>query len=109
MGGSTYGITFARKLREQGKYEEALDAANTAIAKRTDDPEAMYDRAATLYCMERFEPAVEAFARAISLDAEANELEEGVLDDDLFEALRKWAVAEPARCREILGRYHALL
>jgi tetratricopeptide (TPR) repeat protein len=101
----TYGITFSRKLREEGRYDEAIGAADRAAALDPDDPEAAYDRAAALYCVARFQEAVLAFARAIDLDRAAGLLEQDVVDDDLFETLRKWAEAEPARAPELLGRY----
>jgi tetratricopeptide (TPR) repeat protein len=109
MAGTTYGVTFSRKLREDGKYEQAIAEAERASARDPADPEAPYDRAAALYCLSRFEEAVAALAQAIALEAEANLMEEGVLDDELFETLRKWAEREPARCREILARYQQLL
>lgn len=107
--GATYGISFSRKLRDQGKYDEALAAADTSAARDPSDAEPMYDRGATLYCMGKYEDAVTAFARAIELDEEDGLLEEGIVDDELFETLRKWAASEPDRAPEILGRYGALM
>ena len=109
MAGTTYGITFSRKLRDQGEYVQALAEADKAASRDPEDPEPAYDRAATLYCMGRFAESLVDFERAISLEREANTMEEGVLDDDLFETLRKWAEAEPARCRDILGHYARLM
>jgi tetratricopeptide (TPR) repeat protein len=109
MSGTTYGITFSKKLCDEGRYDEAIREADKAIARDEEDPQAVYDRAAALYCLARFEEATADFARAIALEAEANIMDEGVLDDDLFECLRKWAEAEPARCRAILGRYLELM
>ncbi|HJZ86146.1 MAG TPA: tetratricopeptide repeat protein [Polyangia bacterium] len=109
MAGTTYGITFSRRLRDEGRYEEAVSEADQAARRDPSDPEPIYDRAAALYCLGRFEESVSAFARAIEVERTANLMEEAVLDDDLFETLRKWAEAEPARCRDILGRYAQLL
>src|SRR5437867_555928 len=105
MPGTTYGITFSRKLRDQGRYEEAVAEAEKAIARDAEDPEPVYDRAAALYCLGRFEQAVAGFAQAIALEREAQLMDDGLLDDDLFETLRKWAETEPPRARAILGRY----
>jgi len=109
MAGTTYGITFSRKLRDQGEYQQSLAEAEKAAVRDPDDPEPIYDRAATLYCLGRYEEAVAGFEQAIQIEQSANVMDEGVLDDDLFEALRKWAENEPARCREILGRYAKLM
>lgn len=109
MAGTTYGISFSRKLREQGDYAEALAAAERDRAREPDNPEPVYDRAATLYCLGRFAEAVEDFTEAIALEHAADIMEPGVLDDDLFETLRKWAEAEPTRAREILSRYRELM
>jgi len=109
MAGTTYGITFSRKLRDQGEYDQALVEADKAAVRDPEDPEPAYDRAATLYCLGRYEEAVASFEQAIEIEKSANLMEQSVLDDDLFETLRKWAESEPARCREILGRYAMLL
>jgi tetratricopeptide (TPR) repeat protein len=109
MAGTTYGITFSKKLCDQGHYEEAIVEAEKAMARDDEDPQPVYDRGAALYCLGRFEEAVRDFARAIALDAQQSLMDDGVLDDDLFESLRKWAEAEPARCRQILGRYVELM
>jgi tetratricopeptide (TPR) repeat protein len=109
MAGSTYGITFSKRLCDQGRYEEAIVEADKAMRLDAEDPQAVYDRGAALYCLGRFEEAVTDFARAIALEAEAKLMDEGVLDDDLFECLRKWAESEPPRARDILGRYAALM
>ena len=109
MAGTTYGITFSKKLCDQGRYDEAVREAEKAIAQDEADPQAVYDRGAALYCLGRFEESVGDFAKAIELEAQAGVMEEGVLDDDLFECLRKWAESQPAQCRAILGRYAQLM
>jgi hypothetical protein len=53
--------------------------------------------------------SVRDFARAIAIDADAPTMDDGVLDYDLFDCLRKWAEAEPARCWPILERYVQLM
>jgi tetratricopeptide (TPR) repeat protein len=108
MAGTTYGITFSRKLRESGQYEAAIEAALQAAARDTTDPEPAFDRGAALYCLGRFDEAMEALERALILDDEAGLLEEGMLDDEVFETLRRWAEQEPARAEDILGRYQKL-
>jgi tetratricopeptide (TPR) repeat protein len=109
MAGTTYGITFSKKLCDQGRYDEAVREAEKAMAQDGEDPQAVYDRAAALYCLGRYEDAVRDFARAIQLEATAGVMEEGVLDDDLFECLRKWAESQPKAARDILARYAQLM
>jgi tetratricopeptide (TPR) repeat protein len=109
MAGTTYGITFSKKLCDQGRYDEAVREAEKAMAQDDEDPQAVYDRAAALYCLGRYEDAVRDFARAIQLEAAAGVMEEGVLDDDLFECLRKWAESSPRTARDILTRYSQLM
>jgi tetratricopeptide (TPR) repeat protein len=109
MAGTTYGITFSKKLCDQGRYDEAVREAEKAMAQNDEDPQAVYDRGAALYCLGRYEDAVRDFARAIELEAAADVMEEGVLDDDLFECLRKWAESQPKGARDILARYAQLM
>jgi tetratricopeptide (TPR) repeat protein len=109
MSGTTYGITFSKKLCDQGKYQEALAEAEKAMAFDPEDPQPVYDRAAAEYCLGSYADATRDFARAIQLESVANLMDEGVLDDDLFECLRKWAESEPTRARSILARYAELM
>jgi tetratricopeptide (TPR) repeat protein len=109
MAGTTYGISFSKKLCEQGRYDEAVREAEKAMAVDADDPQAVYDRGAALYCLGRYEEAVRDFGRALSLEAQAAVMDDGVIDDDLFECLRKWAESEPRQARAILGRYAELV
>jgi hypothetical protein len=92
-----YGRTFASKLIQDGKLEEAVTAATEAIASEADNPEHFADRATASAQLNRNEEAADDFARALALDAEAQVLETDLIDDAYFSSLLEAARAEAPR------------
>lgn len=108
-----YGRSFASKLIQDGKLEEAIEAATRAIALEEDNPEHWADRAAARVELGREAEAAEDFERALSLDEQAGVLETDLVDDAYFSALLAAARREAERsvdeaCRR-LGRYQTVL
>ena len=58
----------ARKLHDEGKFEEALSCAAQATALAPDDPLGHSERGAALAALGRFDEAQVAYARALALD-----------------------------------------
>lgn len=85
--GQNYGVSFASKLIEDGKYEEALQAATRDHERDPEDPEPLVDRALALSHLERYDDAVAELERALVLDKDSNTLETDFVDDALFSAL----------------------
>jgi tetratricopeptide (TPR) repeat protein len=114
MSNSTgYGQSFAKKLFDQGKYEEALAEADKAIALDGDDPEPVFDRAQVLFALERWDDGIGDVRRALELDQSAQVLDDFVVDDVLFSSILAWAKKVGDKDREtgvkILGRYAEVL
>jgi tetratricopeptide (TPR) repeat protein len=86
MGGR-YGMSFAAELMEKGKYEEAVDAATSAIAADAANPEPFADRAAAYDYLERYADAVGDLEKALALNAAAPVIDQDNLDDAFFSAL----------------------
>ena len=82
-----YGMTFAAKLIEEGKYDEAIVEATKLADKVPTDPMPLIDRASAYELLERFPEAVADYEKAFALDAEAGVLETEVVDDGYFNAL----------------------
>jgi tetratricopeptide (TPR) repeat protein len=80
MGGR-YGMSFAAELMEKGKYEEAVDAATSAMAGETENPEPYADRAAAYDYLERYAEAVCDLEKALTLNAAAPVIDQDNLDD----------------------------
>lgn len=89
-----YGMTFAAKLIEEGKYDEAIVEATRLVEKVPADPLPLVDRASAYELLERFPEAVADYEKALTLDAEAQVLETEVVDDGYFNALICAAKAE---------------
>lgn len=109
---SAYGRSFADQLIADGKYEEAIAAADRAIALDEDDAEAHGDRAAALYYLGRHEESVRCYERAIAKHRAGGTLDDDLLDDAYYESLRAWAVAvheagDSRRAAAILDGYPA--
>jgi len=100
-----YGRSFASKLIEDGKYEEAIVEATGAIAGEDDNPEHFIDRATAQVQLGRDALAVDDFVRALALDVEAQVLETDLVDDAYFSALLAQARAldVEAGCRALAG------
>lgn len=92
-----YGMSFAKKLIEDGDYEEAIAAATKEIDDGDDGPEILVDRAAAYELCERFVEAVADFERALAIDATARVLQRDLVDDAYFSALLACARDEAVR------------
>jgi len=82
-----YGMSFAKSLIEKGDYEEAVEAATSAIAGGEEGPEPLFDRATALELAERYVEAASDFEAAIARNRVVKELDPFVLDDAYFSAL----------------------
>lgn len=104
-------MSFAKSLIEKGDYEEAVEAATTAIEEGDQGPEPLFDRATALELLERFPESVADFEAAIATNRTAKEIDPFVLDDAYFAALVAAARAEAqhsvARGVAMLDRYRA--
>ncbi len=89
-----YGMTFAAKLIQEGKYAEAVEEASRAVARDDEDPAALVDRASAYAWLERYPDAVRDLEAALALDQTAGVLELDVVDDAYFSALLGAAKAE---------------
>jgi tetratricopeptide (TPR) repeat protein len=83
----TYGMSFAQKLIDQGKFEEAIVEATRAAEREPEDPEPFFERATAAANLDRHAEAADDFERALALDLEARVLETDFVDDALFSAL----------------------
>lgn len=104
-----YGQTFTIKHLKEGRYEEALVAANEQAEIAPDDPDTYLERAQVYLALERFEDAVNDIIRCIEYNKEAQSADEDVIDDTLFTALVDWgktiAAEDPEKAVALLGRY----
>jgi tetratricopeptide (TPR) repeat protein len=82
-----YGMSFAAELLEHGKYEEAIEAATSALAGDAANPEHFADRAAAYDGLERYAEAASDFEQAIALNAASPVIDRDNLDDAFFSAL----------------------
>jgi tetratricopeptide (TPR) repeat protein len=82
-----YGGTFAQKLCDQGKFDEAVAEATRAIERDNEDPEPLVDRASALASLGRHAEAADDLEAALVLDEEEQMLETDFVDDALFSAL----------------------
>jgi tetratricopeptide (TPR) repeat protein len=105
-----YGRSFANKLIQDGKYDEAIESASKAITLEDDNPEHYADRAAAFVLLGRDAEAVTDFVRALELDEAAQVLETDLIDDAYFSALLAVARTQDvaAGCRTLAG-YAAVL
>ena len=108
-----YGMTFAAKLIQEGKYAEAVEEASRAVARDEEDPAALVDRASAYAWLERYPEAVQDLEAALALDRTAGVLEIDVVDDAYFSALLGAAKAEARTAMDdavrTLGRYKSVL
>jgi tetratricopeptide (TPR) repeat protein len=80
-------MSFAAELMEKGKYEEAVDAATSAMDAESENPEPYADRAAAYDYLERYAEAVQDLEKALILNAAAPVVDQDNLDDAFFSAL----------------------
>jgi tetratricopeptide (TPR) repeat protein len=108
-----YGMSFAAKMIEQGKYAEAVEEATRAVARDEEDPAPLVERASAYAWLERYPEAVTDLEAAIALDETAGVLETDVVDDAYFSALLGAAKVEARTSLETatatLARYQDLL
>jgi tetratricopeptide (TPR) repeat protein len=108
-----YGMSFAAKMIEQGKYAEAVEEATRAVARDEEDPAPLVERASAYAWLERYPEAVTDLEAAIALDETAGVLETDVVDDAYFSALLGAAKVEARTSLEAatatLARYRDLL
>jgi tetratricopeptide (TPR) repeat protein len=109
-----YGSLFSTKLINDARFDEAVEAASQEIDVAPEDPEPYFNRGRAQAGRERWDAAVEDYARALGHDASASSVDPAEIDDELFFALRQWAVMErdhkqdlPAALK-ILDRYLTL-
>src|SRR4051794_483259 len=74
-----YGMSFAAKLIQEGKYAEAVEEASRAVARDDEDPAALVDRATAYAWLERYPEAVRDLEAALALDETAGVLETDVV------------------------------
>jgi tetratricopeptide (TPR) repeat protein len=99
-----YGMTFAAKLIQEGKYAEAVEEASRAVARDDEDPAALVDRASAYAWLERYPEAVRDLEAALALDQTAGVLDLDVVDDAYFSALLGTAKAEALTSIEAAAR-----
>jgi len=108
-----YGMSFAAKMIQEGKYAEAVEEATRAVARDDEDPTPLVDRATAYALLERYPEAVKDLEAAIALDETAGVLESDVVDDAYFSALLGAAKVEaqssPAAAAQTLARYATIL
>lgn len=89
-----YGMSFAAKLTEQGKYAEAIEEATRAATRDDEDPTPLLERATAHAWLEQYPDAVADLEAALLLDQSAGVLDVDVVDDAYFSALLGAAKAE---------------
>jgi tetratricopeptide (TPR) repeat protein len=108
-----YGMSFAAKLTQEGKYLEAIEEATRAAARDEEDPVPLVERAGALAWLERYPEAVKDLEAALALDETAGVLELDVVDDAYFSALLGAAKIESRTSLEAadrtLARYGTVL
>jgi tetratricopeptide (TPR) repeat protein len=92
----TYGTSFAQKLLDEGKFEEAVVEATRAAEREPEDPEPFFERATAYANLDRHIEAAADFERALQLDEAAQVLTTDFVDDAYFSALLGAARGEPA-------------
>jgi tetratricopeptide (TPR) repeat protein len=107
-----YGMSFAGKMIEQGKYAEAVEEATRAAARDDEDPVPLVERASAYAWLERYPEAVADLEAALALDETAGVLEIDVVDDAYFSALLGAAKVEAKASMEsatkTLARYASI-
>ncbi|MDX2020666.1 MAG: tetratricopeptide repeat protein [Deltaproteobacteria bacterium] len=108
----SYGELFSTRLLAEERYEEAIDQASQEITNDAEEPEAWFNRGLALANLGRLDGALTDYEAALGLDASASNLDPAVLDDELFEVVRRLAVgskADPGKAKGFLSRYTQLL
>lgn len=107
-----YGQSFTSKYLKEGKYEQALEAANENVALNDEDPDSYLERAQVFLALERFSECVQDIETCLARNQEAQSVDEDTLDDTLFTALVDWAKTlaptDQERAVALVKRYHEL-
>lgn len=102
-------MSFAKKLIEDGEYENAIEAATTSITDGDAGPEPLFDRATAYDLAERYLEAVADFESAITKNGAEQEIDPFTIDDAYFSSLlsaaRKEAERDVAKGVALLQRY----
>ena len=108
----SYGELFSTRLVAEQRYEEAVTQATSEIELDPDEPEAWFNRGQAFSGLGQLEEAARDYAEALGKDASASNLDPAALDDELFDVLRKLAIAakaDRAAAAGFLTRYQDLL
>lgn len=108
----SYGELFSSRLVAEERYEDAVAQATEEIGNDPDEPEAWFNRAQALSSLGRLEEAVADYAQALGKDASASNLDPAALDDELFDALKRLALArrqDRSAALACFDRYTSLL
>jgi tetratricopeptide (TPR) repeat protein len=98
-----YGSLFSTQLITDARYEEAVETAGREIATAPGDPEPYFNRARALAGLERWDAAVLDYERALRQDLEPSAIDPAEIDDELFFALRQWAVSLRDQHKDLPG------
>ena len=107
-----YGQLHSKKLVTEGRFQEAIAAADAEIAADPVEPEAYFNRGQALAALERFEEAVADYEKSLTMDDSASSVDPETIDDEIFFALRRAAEArraDPSSAIRTLERYREVL
>ncbi|MCG5055809.1 MAG: tetratricopeptide repeat protein [Myxococcales bacterium] len=108
----SYGELFSTRLVADEDFEAAVEQATREIETDPDEPEAWFNRGQAQAGLGKLEEAAQDYAHALGLDTSASNLDPAALDDELFEVLRRLALAHRADRDQALShfqRYQTLL
>ncbi len=108
----SYGELFSTRLVAEQRFEDAVKQATEEIETDPDEPEAWFNRAQALSGLGRLEEAAHDYGKALGRDASASNMDPAALDDELFDVLKRLALAkksEPSAAAGYLTRYQDLL
>ena len=104
-----YGRAFVAELVQEGRYDEAVEAATADIDEGRATAETWAERATARELLEEFPAALDDFERAIALNREKRAVDPEDLDDRYFSALVAAATEASARSKDdavaTLARY----
>jgi tetratricopeptide (TPR) repeat protein len=107
-----YGQLRSKKLVAEGRFHEAIAAADAELAADAVEPEVYFNRGQALAALDRFVEAAADYERALGMDGSASAVDPDAVDDELFFALRRHAeglASDRAQVAATLGRYLAIL
>lgn len=109
MSNERYGRSFVQELIDDGRHDEAVEAAAAAVAEKPHHAAAHFDLAAALEANDRGIEAIPAYEAALFCNAKERSVESFVLDDAYFSALVDAAQATGSKPEAVtmVGRYRA--